>query len=123
MEWAICCEDNAMHEITVKSRAIGFVLSLVLTLAAYFIITSPAAFHLETNTAILVIFILAVLQFIVQSVFFLNIWSEKGPRWNLLVFISTLSIIFIIIVGSIWIMNHLNYNMGHGNMHPPTDGF
>lgn len=90
-------------------RITGFVASLLLTLIAYFIIVTPI-FHVKT--AILVIFILALLQAFIQLIFFINVWKEKGPLWNLGVFASTASIIFIIIFFSIWIIDHLNYNMG-----------
>lgn len=100
-----------MHQKTLALRFIGFIGSLILTLTAYFIIIRPESFHLKTGPAILIIFILAILQFIVQFVFFLDLWREKGPKWNFAVFLTTLSILFIIIAFSIWIMNHLDYNM------------
>lgn len=96
---------------TLTSRLIGFISSLILTLAAFWIIFNPSFFHLSTNMAILSILLLAILQFTVQSIFFLNLLGEKGPRWNLLVYASTLSIVIIIIYFSIWIMNTLNYRM------------
>lgn len=99
-----------MHK-SLTSRVIGFVSSLILTLTAFLIIVSPDFFHLKVGAAVNVIFILALLQSVAQSIFFLNIFSEKGPRWNLVVFASTISIILIIVVFSIWIMNHLDYNM------------
>lgn len=94
-----------------SQRIIGFTLSLILTLAAYFIILNPAFFNIEIKTAILIICILALIQSLVQLIFFINVWKEEGPLWNLIIFISTVSIIFIVIFFSIWIMNHLNYNM------------
>ncbi len=100
-----------MHSKTLSSRVIGFVASLILTGAAFLIVINPHFFHLDIKMAINIILILALLQFVVQSIFFLNLLSEKGPRWNLVVFASTLSVLIIIITGSIWIMNHLNYNM------------
>ncbi len=99
-----------MH-YSLSSRIIGYAASLVLTLVAFLIIFQPGFFNLGTKDAIFVILILALLQFIVQSVCFLNVWKEKGPRWNLVVFVSTISIILIILVASIWIMHHLNCNM------------
>lgn len=93
------------------SRLAGYVLSLILTLIAYFIIVQPGYFDLNIWTAVLIIFFLALTQSLVQLIFFINVWKEKGPLWNLGIFISTVSIIFIIIFFSIWIMNHLNYNM------------
>jgi cytochrome o ubiquinol oxidase operon protein cyoD len=100
-----------MHSSSLGSRVIGFVASLILTVAAFLIFFRPDFFHLEMRMNIIVIFILAVLQCTVQSIFFLNILSEKGVRWNLVVFASTISIIIIIVFFSIWVMNHLNYNM------------
>lgn len=100
-----------MHSKSLAARVIGFVASLILTLTAFLIFFHPEFFHVEMKMNIIFIFVLALLQSSVQSIFFLNILGEKGPRWNLVVFASTISIIIIIIVGSIWIMNHLNYNM------------
>jgi cytochrome o ubiquinol oxidase subunit IV len=98
-----------MHGL--KARIIGFIASLVLTFIAYYIIVSPTHFNLSTPTAVNVIFFLALTQSIVQLVFFINVWVEEGPLWNLSVFMSTVSIIFVVVFFSIWIINHLNYNM------------
>lgn len=92
-------------------RVTGFVASLVLTLVAYSIIVYPEFFNIDVKMAIIVIFLLALAQSLVQLIFFINVWKEDGPLWNLSVFISTVSIIFIIIFFSILIINHLNYNM------------
>lgn len=97
------------YEIT--SRITGFATSLALTLAAYFIIVDPSFFNFDVQTAIAVIFSLALVQSLIQLIFFIDVWKEEGPLWNLSVFISTASIIFIIVFFSIWIINHLNYNM------------
>jgi cytochrome o ubiquinol oxidase subunit IV len=99
-----------MHT-SLSSRVIGYLASLVLTAVALSMIGSPSFFHLSNQWASTTIFLFALLQSVVQSIFFLNILSEKGPRWNLVVYASTISIILIIIVFSIWIMNKLNYNM------------
>jgi cytochrome o ubiquinol oxidase operon protein cyoD len=92
-------------------RVTGFITSLILTIIAYLIILNPEVFNFNVMTAIIVIFILALIQSLVQLIFFINVWKEEGPLWNLGIFISTVSIIFIVIFFSIWIMNHLNYNM------------
>jgi cytochrome o ubiquinol oxidase subunit IV len=92
-------------------RITGFVFSLILTLAAYFVIINPDLFHLGNEMATIVIFILAGLQSIVQLVCFINLWKEKDGAWNLSVFLHMGLIIFIVIAFSIWIMNHLNDNM------------
>lgn len=92
-------------------RFTGFTASLLLSLAAYFIILNPEYFNISVKSAIILIFALALIQALVQLIFFINVWNEKGPLWNLITFISTVSIMFIVIFFSIWIMNHLNYNM------------
>ena len=94
----------------------GFVASLLLTTASFLIIANPDYFSL--NMAVITLLMLAGVQFIVQAVSFIHIWHEKGIPWNLVVFFSTISIVFIVIVFSIWIMDHLNYNMmpGHGRI-------
>lgn len=94
-----------------KKRLFGFLLSLLFTLVAYFIILSPASFKLDHFKATISIIALGIVQAAFQLIFFLDLAREKRPRWNLIVFASTLSIIVIVIVGTLWIMHHLNYNM------------
>lgn len=53
----------------------------------------------------------AVMQLLVQLVFFLHIRHESTPRWNLVAFIFMFIFLLIIVVGSLWVMHHLNYNM------------
>ena len=100
-----------MHQQTLILRSIGFVASLLLTLAAYFIIIHPESFSLLTRKAVLAILLLALCQSMVQFFFFIDLWREKGPLWNITVFISTLAIIFVVVFFSMWIMGHLNSNM------------
>lgn len=92
-------------------RVTGFIISLILTIVAYFFIINPKFFNFNVKTTIVIIFTLALIQSLVQLIFFINVWKEEGSLWNVGIFISTVSIIFIIIFFSIWIMNHLNYNM------------
>jgi len=103
-----------MHHHPVALRIIGFLSSLLLTLAAYLIIVDPDAFGLKIPAAGAWILAFACVQFFVQSTCFIHLWNEKGPPWNLGIFISTLSILLIIIIGSLWIMNHLYCNMMPG---------
>lgn len=100
-----------MHSTSLIPRFIGFISSLVLTLTSFLIFFHPDFFHLKTDMNILVVLILACLQATAQSIFFLNVLNEKGPRWNLVIFASTLSVIVIIVIFSIWIMDHLNCHM------------
>ena len=88
-----------------KSYLAGFITSIVLTLAAYFIVVY------RVPNAFTIILILAIIQLLAQLIFFLHLGKGEDARWNMVVLLSTVSIILILVVGSIWIMNHLNYNM------------
>jgi cytochrome o ubiquinol oxidase subunit IV len=107
-----------MHNnATLQSYITGFVLSVVLTLAAYFLVVN----HALTGTMLIAAILgLAMVQLVVQLLFFLHMGQEKKPRWNLLFFVSFLSIIFIVVVASLWIMAHLNYNMSPDQINKHT---
>ena len=92
----------------IKSFIIGFILSLVLTLAAYLAVVDSI---FSGSILLIVILGIALMQFVVQLLFFLSLGQESKPRWKLAIFLSTLAIVLIIMLGSLWIMNHLNYNM------------
>lgn len=98
-----------MNELSL--RISGYVSSLILTILAYFIILYPGFFNFSNRASIIFIFILAIIQSLIQLVFFIDVWKEKNTFWNLSVFVSTVSIIFIVIFFSILIINHLNYHM------------
>src|SRR5258708_779181 len=89
-----------------RSYVIGFVLSMLLTVGAYVVVIT------KMYTGTILVFVLALLgltQLIVQLLFFLHLGQESKPRWNVVFFISTIGIILILIIGSLWIMNNLNY--------------
>lgn len=86
---------------------IGFILSIVLTIVAYVLVVNQL---LGGSIVVIVIMLLALIQLIVQLFFFLHLAEEKKPRWNLIFFINTFGLILLVIVASIWIMQHLNHN-------------
>jgi cytochrome o ubiquinol oxidase operon protein cyoD len=99
---------------TLKGYIWGFILSVVLTLAAAGLVWTHGNFWgMTVPVALLVpaLLVLAVIQLFVQLIFFMHLSAGSESRWRLGAFISTAGIILIVIIGSIWIMNHLNYNM------------
>lgn len=93
---------------------VGFVLSLVCTFLAYWMVSEHINNgHMTFPHAVIVpmLAILAISQFIIQLVYFLHLGAETKPRWKQLVFWFMIIIVLIIVVGSIWIMQNLNYNM------------
>lgn len=93
---------------SVKSYLTGFVLSIILTVLAFAIVMSATASRTVTIT---VVTIAAVIQILVHLVYFLHMNTSSKARWNLVVFLFTLIIIGIVVVGSLWIMYNLNLNM------------
>lgn len=91
-----------------KSYVIGFVLSIISTLLAYFFVVNGL---FPKDQLVYIILLIAVVQLVIQMVFFLHI--GRGSRWKLLTFAFTVLFVLIIVVGTIWVMNHLNYNMMH----------
>ena len=106
--------DVAPHTVHVGSYVIGFVLSLALTLLAYFLVARYANDHyalLSHQFLAIVVMVLALTQFVVQLIFFLHIGREQKPKWNKWVLWFAILIVTILVAGSIWIMAHLDYNM------------
>jgi cytochrome o ubiquinol oxidase subunit IV len=99
---------ESANQRTLKSYIMGFVWSIVLTLIPYFLIV----YHILSGYVIVtVLLICAMAQLFVQMYFFLHMKGESKQRLNLVIFISFFGIILIVVVASIWIMQHLNYNM------------
>ncbi len=91
-----------------KSYVTGFVLSLICTFIPYYLVVE----HVVKGNMILAIIIeFAVVQMIIQIMFFLHLGREPKPHWNLGFFISTVGIILVVVGGSIFIMHNLHYNM------------
>jgi cytochrome o ubiquinol oxidase operon protein cyoD len=93
---------------TLSSLSLGFVLSLLLTLSSYFMVTLNI---FDKNAIPITILFLAFMQLVGQSIFFLHLDKENKGRWRLVFFISTFSVVLIVIVASIWIMNSLYSHM------------
>ena len=86
------------------SYIVGFVLSLFLTLSAYFLATLGV---LEKSTLIKTVVALGSLQVIVQLILFLHVGQEEKPYWNLIAFLFMVLVLFILVLGTMWIMNNL----------------
>jgi cytochrome o ubiquinol oxidase operon protein cyoD len=107
-------ENKVENLPSVASYIGGFLLSLILTLTAYFLVARHVnSKHAAISHTVLVFMItaLAIIQLLVQLTFFLHVDSEKKPRWNLTVMLFAVTVLVIIVFGSLWIMNNLNYHM------------
>jgi cytochrome o ubiquinol oxidase operon protein cyoD len=93
-----------------KSYLIGFVSSIILTVVAYGVVVDPERLH-AGGIVLGVILTLAMVQLIIQLLCFLHVGTESAEQWKLPLVIATFAFVFLIVIASLWIMNHLNYNM------------
>ena len=93
---------------SVKSYAIGFTLSVLLTAIPFALVMTGA---LPRAAAIFCIFAAAVAQILVQLHYFLHLDTSSAMYWNLMSILFTFFIIFLFVGGSIWIMHSLHYRM------------
>lgn len=93
---------------SITSYIIGFVSSILLTVASFLLVINTT---LTGKPLIYTIVSLALIQAILQLIFFLHVGQEPKPRWETVVFFFMLLVLLIISFGSIWIMNDLNDRM------------
>jgi cytochrome o ubiquinol oxidase operon protein cyoD len=93
---------------SVRAYVTGFSVSLLLTVAAYVLVTQKIYTGGVLAAAIIT---LAIIQLFVQLVFFLHLGRESKPRWNALALVFAAVVVGILVLGSLWIMSNLNYHM------------
>ena len=93
---------------SLREYLIGFVLSLILTAIPFWLVmTMP----LSPAVTAAVIMGFAVVQIVVHMVFFLHMNSKSEGGWTMLSLIFTITVVVIMLAGSLWVMHHLNTNM------------
>lgn len=93
---------------TMWAYVVGFLLSLVFTAIPYYMVVNKTV---TGSTLMATILGFAVLQMLVQIFFFLHLGRGPKPLYNVVFFAATVGTILVVVLGSIWIMDHLNYNM------------
>jgi len=100
--------DRAAVRGDPKSYITGFVLSVILTVAAFWAVMRPWAPRVGV---IAVILVLAAAQVLVHLFYFLHMSLRRENRWNLVSFAFTVLILALIVGGSVWIMANMTTNM------------
>lgn len=100
--------DNSAPHGSVKTYMTGFMLSIILTVIPFWMVMNGGASH---ATILGVVLVTAVVQILVHLSCFLHMNTKSDEGWNMTAFVFTVLIIAILVVGSIWIMWNLNYNM------------
>lgn len=104
---------------TLKSYLVGFAISIILTALSFYIV---AAKLLSGQFLVYTLVALAIVQAIFQLLFFLHLGQEARPKWESVIFYFMVLVLFIIVLGSLWIMHDLNDRvMSHMSMEMTHD--
>ncbi len=101
--------EGQAERITFRGYATGFVLSAILTAIAFWVVMDKRV--VDTDTLIVVLLALALVQIVVHMRYFLHMNGRSENGWNLLALIFTAILVFILLNGSAWIMYHLDRNL------------
>ncbi len=104
-------EDGIPH-VNAGEYATGFILSVILTAIPFWLVMGKV---LPTPTITsLVILGFAMVQVVVHMVYFLHMNPKSEGGWNLIALIFTAVLLIIVLVGTLWVMHHMNTNMMPG---------
>jgi cytochrome o ubiquinol oxidase subunit IV len=103
-------EQPERHEIARSAGGylIGLGFATLLTIVSFFIARTTLVWGPSIPVALCV---LAIAQMGVHLVFFIHITSGPDNINNVMALAFGVLIVFLLIVGSLWIMTHLNHNM------------
>ena len=93
------------------SYVVGLVLALGLTAISFWVASTSSLWGPGVATGLVV---LAIAQMGIHLVFFLHITSGPDNTNNVLALAFGVLIVFLVMVGTIWIMSHMNANMMAG---------
>jgi len=92
----------------IRGYLIGLGLAVLATVVSFFISGTSLVWQPSIPAALIV---LAIAQIGVHIVFFLHITTRPDSVNNVMALAFGVFIVFVLIVGSVWIMNNLNQNM------------
>jgi cytochrome o ubiquinol oxidase operon protein cyoD len=99
--------DSLLSETLSYVLGLGF--ALLLTGVSFWVASTSSIWGPGVATGLVV---LAIAQMGVHLVFFLHITSGPDNTNNVLALAFGVLIVFLVMIGTIWIMGHMNANMG-----------
>jgi cytochrome o ubiquinol oxidase subunit IV len=100
--------DTGASHGSVRSYVVGFILSVVLTVAAFGVVTQQL---MGPTESIIAIAVLAFIQILVHLVFFLHMNTSSSQRWNVVAFGFTVMVAVIVIGGTLWVLHNVGAHM------------
>jgi len=108
--------EEEIH-VTTGGYVTGFILAVILTVIPFWLVMADVI--QDRATAALVLGLFAVVQVVVHMYFFLHMNGKIQGGWTLLSTIFSVVFVAITIMGTLWVMFHMNTNMmpTHSNTH------
>ncbi|EJF79354.1 cytochrome o ubiquinol oxidase subunit IV [Candidatus Bartonella washoeensis Sb944nv] len=106
---------NKTHSPSTGSYLVGFILAVFFTLASFIPVMYGMMDSWAISTKVAYLIGMAIIQIIVQIVFFLHLNSGPDAKWNLSALWFAVICVVVIIGGTWWAISHLNYNMMGGS--------
>ena len=106
--------DHGAHDHgSFKSYLIGFLLSVVLTVIPFWLVMArPFEGVFDSNVPVAIMLMaFAAVQMIVHVIFFLHMSPKSEEGWTMMSTLFTITLVVIVMAGSMWVMFHLNTNM------------
>jgi len=106
---------NRKHQHIRRNYIIGLLTSICLTAISFGLVGLDVIGRTENDhwkIGVLILSILAIVQICLQAKYFLDLGSHSSI-WKRVFFASMLLALSILFLGSLWIMQNLNYNMMH----------
>jgi cytochrome o ubiquinol oxidase subunit IV len=92
-----------------NSYITGFVLSVVLTAVPFWLVMGNVLD--DTLRTSIIIMALAAVQIVVHMIYFLHMNTKSEGGWTFIALVFTLTLVVVTLVGSIWVMYHMDNNM------------
>jgi len=105
-------DGDAADHGSLRSYLTGFLLSVFLTAIPFWLVMSGALNNRIAAAVAITIF--AIVQITVHMVYFLHMNTRSEDGWSIMALLFTLILVVIALVGSLWIIYHLNANMMPG---------
>ena len=94
---------------TFKSYMTGFVLSVILTAIPFWLVMGNVLN--DTLMTSIIIMAFAAVQIVVHMIYFLHMNTKSEGGWTFIALVFTLTLVVVTLVGSIWVMYHMDQNM------------
>ena len=105
---------------TRKGYLTGFILSVILTAIPFWLVMGDVL--KSTVVTSIVVMAFAAVQIVVHMVYFLHMNTKSEGGWTFIALVFTLTLVVVTLVGSIWVMYHMDQNMMPMSPHEALTG-